>query len=399
VDEGLFLGRRMAKPKIEGRDKDVKEAMKKAWRKVFMIKWAGAFTGECSLTRVTLLYDSLMFSIVRSHLGMLQISESNYENVLVQQCKLFKWWGSTGMRVNKVFLLAELGVWGADLTLKADKLLLHDSMKASRAGAAVMSVAEGRVRDALGGDTRGLSAEALSIWRQWGGGEREFDHWEECGTETRKKKIREIGRRQDKRRWKEAHALWHKSHHLRWRCQSEWGAQRYLNGRGSREGKGLKVLFRGESAALRGNATRVKGTSDKCTCGEVEDEVHIMVECTELAMLRAVLLKEVEATLGDRKWEAWQMIKDGERAAILLGASWGVSIAQEKRVDLATQNFLCEAERFRVGSLGLPSFRSRIGQGARDGPGDPSREETELLCQELDDVIEGCLREEREDSE
>jgi hypothetical protein len=397
VDEGLFLGRKIAKPKIEGRDKDVTEALEKAWRKVFMMKWAGAFTGECSLTRVALLYDSLMFSIVRSHLGMLQISESNYENVLVQQCKLFKWWGGTGMRVNKVFLLAELGLWGADLTLKADKLLLHDCMKALRAGAAVRSVAECRVRDALAGDDRGLSAEALRIWQQWGGAEREFDHWESCGTETRKKMIREKARRQDKMRWKETHDLWHKSHHLRWRCQSKWGSQKYLKGRGSREGKGLKCLFRGESAALRGNASGVKGTSKKCTCGKVEDEVHIVVVCTELSTLRTILMKEVEDTLEGKQWEAWLRINDREQAAILLGAGWGLSDAQEASIDLATQTFLCESERLRVGSLGLPSFRSRVGQGARDGPGDPTGEEVDLLCKELDEVIEGNLWEEKEE--
>jgi hypothetical protein len=47
--------------------------------------------------------------------------------------------------------------------------------------------------------------------------------------------------------------------------------------------------------------------------------------------------------------------------------------------------------------LGLPSFRSRVGQGARDGPGDPTGEEVDLLCKELDEVIEGNLWEEKEE--
>ena len=47
----------------------------------------------------------------------------------------------------------------------------------------------------------------------------------------------------------------------------------------------------------------------------------------------------------------------------------------------------------------MPSFRGKVGQGAWDGPGDPTKEEAELLCQELDDVIDGCLRGERGDNE
>jgi hypothetical protein len=397
ADEGIFLGRVIAKPKIEGRGVDVKAAIKKAWRKVFMIKWAGAFTGECSKERMELLYESLMFSVIRSQLGMLQMSEANYEEVLAQQCKLFKWWARTGIRVNKVFLLAELGVRGADLTMKADKLLLHDCMKAMRAGAVVRSVAECRIADVIAGDTRGLSAEAMSIWTEWGGGQRQLEHWDECGNKSRKMMIRKKAKEQETKRWKVNHDGWSKSHRLRWRCQSKWGAKRYLRGRGSREGKGLKILFRCEAAALRGNSTKVEGTSDKCTCGEVENEQHILIECPALETFRRDLLKEVEKALEERRWMEWQEEKTEEQAAILLGAEWKLSPLQEDKIDIATQIFLCQAESLRVGSLGLPSFRSKIGQGARDGPGDPTEEEKSLLIQEMDKVIDGYLREERED--
>jgi hypothetical protein len=388
ADEGVFLGRKLAKPRIEGRDSDVREALEKAWRRVYMLKWAGAFTGECSLRRVTLLYESLMFSLVRAHLGMLQLGESDYEGVLVQQCKLLKWWGATGARVNKVFLLAEVGGQGADMTLRADKLLLHDSMKAPKAGAAVRSLARCRVADVLAGDSRGLSAEARAVWERWGGGAEEFQHWDQCGTETRKRMIREIARRRDRQRWRDAHALWRGSHPLRWRCQGKWGAQKYLSGKGTREGKGLKLLFRCGNAALRGNATRVEGSSPFCTCGMVEDEAHVLLRCRELEGLRRTLLQEVESTLEPLKWKAWNSAGPVEQAATLLGASWGLTYGQEERIDLATQSFLREAEGLRVNCLELPSFRSKVGQGAWDGPEDPTSEQVDLLLQELDGEAE-----------
>ena len=101
AEEADFVGAKLVKGKIEGRAVDVDEALGKAWRRVYMLKWAGAFTGECSLQRLTLLYDSLMFSVVRSNLGMLQVGERQYEGVLRQQCKLLKWWALTGQRVKQ----------------------------------------------------------------------------------------------------------------------------------------------------------------------------------------------------------------------------------------------------------------------------------------------------------
>jgi hypothetical protein len=209
--------------------------------------------------------------------------------------------------------------------------------------------------------------------------------------------IRKQANRQDTERWCETHEVWRESHHLRWRCQSEWGAKRYLRGRGSREGKGLKLVFRCESAALRGNSTKVEGTLEECTCGKIEDETHILIDCPVLSIFREELFKKVEEILQNERWEEWLEEKKEETAAILLGARWRLSPSQEDRVDLATQIFLCQAERLRVKSLGLPSFRSRVGQGAKDGPGDPTAEEMSLLCEELDEVIDGYLREERED--
>jgi hypothetical protein len=168
ADEAVFLGRVFAKPFIEGTATHVENALTRAWRKVYMLKWAGAFSGECSLGRLRLLYESLMFSVTRAHLGMLQVRAAGYKRVLRDQCKILRWWAATGQRANKVFLLAETGWMGADFTLMADKLILHDGMKAVRAGAAVRTLARGRVKDVLAGDTKGLSAEAHDIWNQWG---------------------------------------------------------------------------------------------------------------------------------------------------------------------------------------------------------------------------------------
>jgi hypothetical protein len=60
-------------------------------------------------------------------------------------------------------------------------------------------------------------------------------------------------------------------------------------------------------------------------------------------------------------------------------------VAQERKIDLATQAFLCEADRQRVDLLSLPSFRSKVGQGARDGPEDPEGEELQRLIEDLDE--------------
>ena len=75
-----------------------------------------------------------------------------------------------------------------------------------------------------------------------------------------------------------------------------------------------------------------------------------------------------------------------DRSAVLLGAEWGLTKAEEDRIDLATQEFLRRAEELRVVGLKLPSFRSKVGQGARDGPGDPSREEVDLLLEEMEEA-------------
>ena len=95
----------------------------------------------------------------------------------------------------------------------------------------------------------------------------------------------------------------------------------------------------------------------------------------------------MKKALKEENWTAWLKAEAREQAEILLGAVGGLSNIEEERVDLATQTFLCGAERLRVNSLGLPSFRSKVGQGARDGPGDPTREELDLLYRELDGVM------------
>jgi hypothetical protein len=44
--EAVFLGRLFVKGKIEGRAKDVTDALAKAWRRVYMLKWRGILHGS-----------------------------------------------------------------------------------------------------------------------------------------------------------------------------------------------------------------------------------------------------------------------------------------------------------------------------------------------------------------
>jgi hypothetical protein len=117
--------------------------------------------------------------------------------------------------------------------------------------------------------------------------------------------------------------------------------------------------------------------------------------CPELQRERAPLLQELESTLGETLWEVWNRAAAREQAAILLGASWGLSETQARRIDLATQTFLCGADSLRVDMLELPSFRSKVGQGSWDGPEDPTGEEIQQLIEEL--VKEGEEDDEEED--
>lgn len=355
ADEGKFLGRKFRKA-IEGTVRDVREILAKARSKLYLLRWAGAFSGSCSVRRLKLLGEALVFSIVRSHLSMLKTFITTTEEASRLQARILKLWAWTGKRVSPTFLLAEMGLQSIKSTLDADKVIIHDTFKSDDAGVDVRTVILGRLKDVEEGHEAGLTFEVKSIWARWGR-VNELQAMTNCGSKARRSWIRSLAHNEEKASWASWREQSKETHPLRYRCQTKWGRQGYLD-RGDPEGRGLKILFRAEAAALHRDTP--------CICGtELEDECHILLGieeggCPLLADFTASRDTTLKESWGVTTFAAWTSLPKLEKTAILLGAEWCLSPDQEQHLDTIIRTFLVSADSRRTNSFGLHPFKSVV---------------------------------------
>jgi hypothetical protein len=375
-----FLGRNFSS-RVQGTESDAADVIQRARKKIYLLKWAGVFSGSCNVDRMTLLAEALVHSLIRSHLSMIQLFKGGRRKAQSLQSRILKLFIGTGWDVSTKFLLAEFGHLSLVSTLEADKLVVHDSFKSNRARQAVRITAESRLGDVRQGDTLGITSEARVIWERWGRPQ-ELSNLRNCGSATRKKWIRQLSKEEAIGSWKSwrlASALTHPLRHL---CQQSWGKQRYLD-MTDVPGRGLLMLFRAEAAAL---GVR-RHPPQPCACGDTDDEVHVLRNCALLADARKRLRATVTTHMGPLVLR-WAALPPLLGSAVLLGAPWELPTAMSDAISAATCRFLSSADLTRTSLLDLRPFGSSK-HGDHLDPLDPE-EIAETLAQfqdEIDDVL------------
>ena len=173
-----------------------------------MLKWAGCFEENQSLSLLGLLFESLVESVVIAGATTIQLAEegrrgtctTKYDILRPVQAKVLRRWFGVGQSAPTKALLAEVGWTSMEWKLKVAKIRLWERVKAQGAGRDSNRIAQERMRQVRLGEVKGLTPEARLIFKEMGR-EREWDNLEGLGTPWRKKALREWGRQADLDGW------------------------------------------------------------------------------------------------------------------------------------------------------------------------------------------------------